>query len=172
MARVREAAWAALAPWTGIQGKPPFLNGPDGNIQISDVEGLTEALAIRPRRSDFARVAFTGRYSDLLGLPHFGSAAFVDVSYFQVAYTAKTLQVGSVPFVAGTQKYAVVFTTTMNAVPKVKTQCFMADDNGENFFATIPDDSLSVAGFSFWLNGVPTGSTGRLAYRAVVESQP
>lgn len=80
--RVREANWAAQVPWDGIQGKPEFLDGPDGDITISDVRGLTEALASKASSGSFARVAFTGNYNDLTSLPALGSAAFVNVDNF------------------------------------------------------------------------------------------
>jgi hypothetical protein len=170
--RVSRADWAALAPWEGIQGKPPFLEGPDGQITISDVQGLQAALAARALISQLARVAFTGNYSDLNNPPHFGSAAFVDIGYFLVAWTAKTLQIGSVPMVSGTQKYSVVFTQAMNAVPKIRLQVFMADDNGELIFATVTRDSVTTTGFSFWLSSAPSASTGEIEYEAVVQDQP
>lgn len=69
-------------PWSGIQGKPAFLDGPDGDITIPDVRGLTEALASKATSGSFARVAFTGAYNDLTGRPVFGSAAFANVDNF------------------------------------------------------------------------------------------
>lgn len=170
----RRAEWAALVPWRGIQGKPAWIDpdNPRPVILIADVVGLQAALNARPLASQLAAVAFSGDYNDLDNLPHFGSAAFVDIDYFQLAPRANNYQIGSVPFVAGQQDYTVVFTTTMLDVPKIETQVFMADDNGEVFFATIADDSLSTTGFKFWLNGVPTTATGRLQYKAFVQDQP
>jgi hypothetical protein len=66
----------------------------------------------------------------------------------------------------------VVFTRTMNALPKVQLQHFMATDSGEIFFCSVQDDSLTTDGFTFWLNGVPATSTGRVEYWAQVQSQP
>ena len=80
--RVREAQWAAQAPWNGIQDKPAFLDGPDGDIQISDVQGLQAALNSKQSAGGLARVAYTGHYNDLTGKPALGSAAYADVSNF------------------------------------------------------------------------------------------
>jgi hypothetical protein len=172
MSRVSRADWAPPTKWADIPDKPPFADGPGGNITIDDVQGLVAALAGKQNAGGLARVATTGSYTDLNSTPAFGSAAFANVSDFAPAPVARQLQVGSVPFVATQQKYSVVFSVTMDDVPKVKTQVFMADDNGELFSAVIPDDSLTSTGFSFFLTGAPSGATGRLEYTARVESTP
>lgn len=82
MSKATRADWAAQVPWSGIQDKPPFLDGPDGQIQISDVEGLSAALASKQPLGGLARVAYTGNYNDLSSLPPLGSAAYADVSNF------------------------------------------------------------------------------------------
>lgn len=167
---VREARWAALVPWTGVQGKPDFLEGPDGNIQISDVNGLTKALAIRPTRGELAKIAFTGNWNDIVGKPHFGTAAFVDISYFMVAWTANTQQMGEEPIVAGQQSYDIVFTETMIEVPKIYCQVGLTDGTGELFFPVT--DLETETGFRIWLSGVPSGNAGFIRWKAQVENQP
>lgn len=173
MAQVRASRWAPLSPWSGIQGKPAFLDGPDGNITIDSVRDLRAALNGKVDKGSLSRLAYTGQWADILGKPTFGSAAFADVDNFIMAATARTLQVGEVPYVAAQQSYAVVFTRTMSAVPKVRLQTFIIDaTSGEMFFAVVQKDSVSTAGFTFWLSGAPTGVTGSCQYEAVVESQP
>lgn len=169
--RVREAEWCAMVPWRGIQDKPAFLDNPDGQITIDDVEGLREALANRPDL-DLARVAYTGNYNDLTNLPALGSAAFAEVSDFLSAPTLATFETGEVAFVASQQSYVVTFTAVKQAIPKIYTQVLMADDNGEVFFATLAEDSITISGFKFWLNGIPTLSTGKCRWKATVEDNP
>lgn len=183
MSKADRADWAAQAPWDGIQGKPALVVAL-GTLSENQLSILLSLIAQIPDNAAFARVAFTGKYSDLEGAPVLASAAFADIAalrsmfldaaelQFQPLPTAETLQIGSVDFVATQQKYSVAFTTTMSAVPRVQLQVFMADDAGEKLFATITDDSLTEDGFDFWLDSVPALSTGRLEYRAVVETQP
>lgn len=170
--RVSRADWAALVPWAGVQDKPSFLDGPDGNIQISDVQGLAAALAARALIAQLAKVAFTGNYNDLNNLPVFGSAAFVDISYFLVAWTAKTQQMGQEPLVAGQQSYDIVFTATMDEAPKVYAQVMMTDGTGELFFAVTQRDMITATGLRIWLSGVPSVSAGFIQWKAQVENQP
>ncbi len=172
MSKSNRADWAAQVPWDGITDKPLFLDGPNGAITIDDVEGLRAALANKQNTTGLARVAYTGQYSDLLNKPLLGSAAFANVSDFQAAYTARTLQTGAVPFVAGQQSYAVAFTRTMNAIPKVYLQVEIDSDAGELFSATVENDTLTATGFTFWLSGVPNVSAGKCRYRAIIEEQP
>ena len=80
--RVRESQWAAQVPWSGIQGLPPFLDGPEGSITISDVEGLSEALASKVNGAALMRLAYTAQWADIIGKPAFGSAAFANVDNF------------------------------------------------------------------------------------------
>lgn len=173
----RRAEWAALVPWAGLQGAPEWvgnLNNPVGRpiLLISDVEGLAAALAGIPPDLSLAAVAYSGQYSDLLGAPVLGSAAFANTSLFQLAPLATTLQINSEPLVSGQQDYTVVFTETMENIPKIETQVFMDDDSGEMFHVTVPDDSVTTTGFKFWLNGVPTASAGRVQWRAFIQTQP
>ena len=172
MSKVSKADWAALVPWDGIQGKPPFADGPNGHITIPDVEGLQAALDSKQPAGGLARVAYTGNYNDLNNKPAFGSAAFADVSNFQLALTAKQLQTGEVTLVASTQSYAVLFSEDMASVPKVYLQVIMADSSGELFSAVIQEDLLSVSGFTLWLSGVPSLSTGKVRWRATTETTP
>lgn len=104
--RVREAQWAAQVPWNGIQDKPTFLDGPDGQILISDVKGLQAALAAKQDRGGLARVAYTGNYADLNGKPVFGSAAFTDVSQYARAYTGRIVT-GTTDTITGNDYYIV-----------------------------------------------------------------
>lgn len=83
--RVRESNWAAQVPWSGIQNKPAFADGPSGNITIPDVAGLTAALAGKVPVGSLARVATSGNYNDLNNRPVLGSAAFADASDFALA---------------------------------------------------------------------------------------
>jgi len=172
MGQIRQARWAPSVPWSGVYDKPAFLSGPDGTITIADVQGLAAALAALQPRAGLARVAYTGRYSDLSGLPALGSAAYASVSDFTMAPTGKTLQVGSIALVAGQQSYPVVFTRAMSAIPKIRLQHFMATDSDGIFFAAPQDDSITVNGFTFWLNGIPVTSTGRVEYWCQVQDQP
>lgn len=169
----RRSEWAATTPWSGVQDKPAWADDPDHLlIPIDDVIGLRQALDARALKSSLAKVAFSGDYNDLNHLPHFGTAAFADISDFQSAPRANTYQIGYVDLVAGTQSYTVAFTTTMLAIPKIDLQHFMVDDNGEIFFASVALDSVTTTGFKFWLNGVPSVSSGKVQYRAFIQDQP
>lgn len=78
-------------------------------------------------------------------------------------------QTGSVNLVAGTQSYAVVFSPALTGVPSVvDPEVYMADANGEVMFASVQKDSVTANGFTFWLNGVPTVSTGVVNWTAQV----
>lgn len=74
------STWSALAPWSGVQDKPAFLDNP---------EGIPWSAILNPpdfeNPAGLAEVAFTGRYSDLIGRPGFGSAAFQDAGNFATA---------------------------------------------------------------------------------------
>ncbi len=172
MSRVSRADWAPPTKWQDIPDKPAFADGPDGNITISDVQGLANALAAKQSTAGLAKVATTGKYADLINKPAFGSAAFADVSDFSSAPTPETLQVGEVTFSIGQQSYSVVFSVNMNAVPKVKFQPMMADANGEIFYPIIQENTLTVAGFTFFLSGVPSLATGKMGWTARVENTP
>ncbi len=172
MSKVSKSDWAALVPWTGVQDKPAFLEGPDGNIQISDVEGLQAALDSKQNTGGLAKVAYSGSYKDLHDTPPFGSAAFADVSDFVSAPKANALQTGVVNLVAGTQNYAVLFSVSMSSIPKVYLQVLMADTGGEMFSAVLQEDVLTVTGFTLWLSGVPSLSTGKVRWRATTEVTP
>lgn len=183
MSRSDRCDWAAQVPWDGVQDKPGLIVALSG-LDAAQMTSLLAIIQSLPSSSGFATVAFTGKYSDLIGRPVLGTAAFADIdsliqsflaeagSLYQPLPTAETLQIGSVSFLATQQKYSVAFTTTMEAIPKIQLQVFMADDAGEKLFATITDDSLTADGFDFLLSSVPALSTGRLEYRAVVETQP
>lgn len=164
MSRASRADWAPAPKWSDITDIPPTT--------IADVEGLQAALAARVLTAALSQLAFTGRWADILGKPVFGSAAFADVSTFLLAYTAKTLQIGEVAMVANQQSYAVVFTTTMDAIPKIELQCSIDDVNGEMTYAVLQKDSITTSGFTFWLSSSPSTSDGSVFYRAVVQSQP
>lgn len=162
--RVRQADWAPPPRWDQIADKPAYT--------IADIQGLAAALAARALLAQLARVAFTGRYSDLVGLPAFGSAAFVDISYFMVAWTARTQQMGQEPLVSGQQSYDIVFTETMDEIPKVYAQVMMTDGTGELFYAVTQKDLITTTGFRAWLTGVPSASAGFIQWKAQVENQP
>lgn len=85
MSWAQRADWAAQTPWDGIQGKPPFAEGPNGSITMADVQGLLAALAGKLDRGGLAKVATTGNYHDLLNKPALGSAAFASVDDFLTA---------------------------------------------------------------------------------------
>lgn len=137
-----------------IQQSGGFIPTPAAVQAIIDASIALFALTL-------SEVAFTGQYGDLLGLP-----------VIPALPTAQTLQVGSVPFIAGQQKYLVNFSAPMSGIPKIKTQVLMANDNGEVFFATLTDEGITASHFNFWLNGSPSTSTGRLEYTAKIESTP
>lgn len=73
------ADWAASSPWSGIQGKPSYLG--ENGVPWSSILNIPSQDA----PGGLATVAFTGRYSDLLGRPSFGSAAMADISNFATA---------------------------------------------------------------------------------------
>ena len=162
--RVREAAWAALVPWTGVQDKPVWLENPDG-IAISAVIGLQEILDELEGESGTS-VA----WADVTGKPTFGSAAFVSTSTLMPAFKARTLQVGSVNIVAAQQEYTVTYTETMDDVPKTQLQQYITDGSSEMFYAAIFDETAD--GFTFRLNAVPLATDGRFEYWSQVQSQP
>lgn len=172
MSSTSKADWAALVPWQGVQNKPAFLDGPEGNITIADVQGLQAALDSKQSKSGLAKVAYTGSYKDLNNTPAFGSAAFANVSDFQRALTPQQLQTGEITLVAGTQVYAGSFSVDMGSIPKIYLQVLMADSSGELFSAVLQEDLLTVSGFSFWLTGVPSLSTGKVRWRATTEDTP
>ncbi len=166
--RVREATWAAQVPWSGVQDRPASLDDPNG-IPISAVDGLQQALDSKANKGS---IPSTIAWTNVTGKPDFGSAAYVNVDAFVAAPTAKTLQTGLVDLVATQQSYAVVFTATMKAVPKIYLQYQMADGSGDMLFTALQADSVTTTGFTFWLSGAPTLSTGKVRYRAIVEDQP
>lgn len=171
------ANWAATAPWAGIQNKPAFIDHPSGKIQISDVQGLQAELDSKLDKMTLAKVASTGQYSDLLGLPALGSAAFVDTSNFLPAWTPKTLQLGIGDLVAGTERYEVTFSVAMKSVPKIQLQVMvsdgtsLSDGTGDNYYAMVNEDSLTTTGFRFKLSNAPAFSTGRIFWIATVEDE-
>lgn len=77
--RVRQADWAAQVPWGGVQDRPAVVLWLADNVSVERLEAL---LAGSSPDGDLAAVAYTGRYSDLLGRPDFGSAAFVSAESF------------------------------------------------------------------------------------------
>lgn len=158
--RAERANWAATVPWNGIQDKPAWA----GRIvlTISDIEGLQAALDALENQAD----------APTFDPATLGSAAYVDIGYFQRAWNARTLQVGEAAILLGVQEYAVTFTETMSAVPRVVLQHFMVDSTGEQFYASVLDDSLTADGFTIRLSGVPVGDGGRVEWTAKVETQP
>lgn len=166
-----KASWAALVPVEGVQGLQEYISGPTGKIPISQVINLQAELDSKVRSGSLARVATTGNYNDLNGLPALGSAAFMSASDFVLAPTAYNFQTAATPMVAGQQTYAVLFTVTMNAIPKVYTQPMLAT-SGELFFVTVDEDSITTAGFTFYLSGYPSLSTGKVRWKAGIEDQP
>lgn len=162
--RVRQSDWAPPPNWDAIPDVPPTT--------IDDVLGLRQALNDRVLAAALVRLAYTGRWADIIGKPTFGSAAFADVSTFLLAFTAKTLQIGEVALIANQQSYAVVFTTTMDAIPKIELQCSIDDSLGEMTYAVLQRDSITTTGFTFWLSSSPSTSDGSVFYRAVVADQP
>lgn len=170
--RVSRADWAALVPVSGVQGLQEYIQGPNGKIPISQVINLKNELDARVLISALAKIAFTGNWNDINGKPNFGSAAFVDISYFLVAWTAKTQQMGQEPLVAGQQSYDIVFTETMDEIPKVYSQVMMTDGTGELFFPVTQKDMITETGLRIWLSGVPLVSAGFIQWKAQVENQP
>ncbi len=173
--RVRESTWAATSPWTGLQGVPLFLQNPAG-IPVSAIIGLEPGET----PGDFATVAYSGQYADLLGKPTLGSAAFASLSTLAtsaqgaLADTAlqpaqsDVFQSGSVDIVAATQSYAVVFVTPMAATPDIVLQLHIDDVAGEFFILAVQDDVTDGNGFTFRLGSVPVGSVGRVTWQARV----
>jgi hypothetical protein len=81
MSKSDRADWAAQVPWDGIQGKPELIAAL-GSLSSSQMKTLLALIGGLPVDSDFSKVAFTGRYADLSGLPEFGSAAFASTTSF------------------------------------------------------------------------------------------
>jgi hypothetical protein len=68
-------------------------------------------------------------------------------------------QVGTVNIVAGTQSYAIVFSPAFTGVPSfVGAQVQMPNDSGEVLFAVVDLSSLTAAGVTVWLNGIPSAA--------------
>lgn len=158
--RVSRADWAALVPWSGVQGKPRFLEGPNGNILIDDVVGLREALDV---------LSPSGSSPGGGTVVVFGSAAFADVKAFQPAWNKRTQQMGQEPIVAGQHVYDIVFTETMNAVPKVYTQISLSDGTSDLLFGNT--DMITADGFRLVVSPAPTAAPGFIQWKAQVENQ-
>lgn len=78
-------------------------------------------------------------------------------------------QKGSVNLVAGTQSYAVVFSPALTGVPSVvDIQVYMNDADGESLVATPQKDTVTAAGFTFWLSGVPVDAGGVAKWTAQI----
>lgn len=168
-----------MVPWTGIQGTPAFLVAAvrRGGFRVEDIAGLQAYLESPTRIAGLARVAYTGRFSDLLDdssnpIGDLGTAAFVNLSYFQRALTAQTYQIGTVPIVTAQQKYNVAFSEEMSALPRIQLQVFMADDAGAMYNAMPTLDSVTTTGFSFWLSTMPAADGGSVQWEAKVQAQP
>ncbi len=167
--RATRSDWSATTPWSGLQGRPTWLTNPAG-IPISAVIGLEAHL---PGGSEaLAAVAYSGKYSDLIGKPSFGSAAFVSSSFFQVAANARGFQIGSVDILLGVQDYPVVFSETMGDVPRIVLQHYMVDAAGEQFYASVLTDTLTADGFTLRLNGIPIADGGTVGWEAKTAAQP
>lgn len=158
--RAERANWAATVPWTGIQDKPAWAT--NSVLVISDIQGLRAALDALESPGN------TNNFDPTT----LGSAAYVDIGYFQRAWNARTLQLGDVSILLGVQEYPVTFSATMSDIPRIVLQHFMVDSAGEQFYASVLDDSLTVNGFTIRLSGVPVGDGGRIEWTAKVETQP
>ncbi len=78
-------------------------------------------------------------------------------------------QTGSVNLVAGTQSYSVLFSPALTGTPTVvDVQVYMNDSDGEVLFASVQKDTVSSAGFTFWLSGVPSDTGGVAKWTAQV----
>jgi hypothetical protein len=77
--KAERADWAASAPWSGLQDKPAYLT-PAG-IPYSAVIGAPDI----PTPDGLAKVAYTGKYADLLDKPALGTAAYSPVGDFATA---------------------------------------------------------------------------------------
>lgn len=77
--RVRQADWAAQTPWGGIQDRPAVVLWLGDNVSVEALQALLNGSS---PDGGLATVAYTGKYSDLVGLPSFGSAAFVSADNF------------------------------------------------------------------------------------------
>ena len=70
------------------------------------------------------------------------------------------IQKGTVPLVAGTQSYAIVFTTPFATPPgQFGAIVMMPGSSGEAFFATPDYSTLTTTGVTVWLDGVPTAAS-------------
>lgn len=79
-------------------------------------------------------------------------------------------QNGSVNLSLGSQgPYAVVFSPALTGAPAVvDVQTYMNDVNGEVLFASVQKDTVTAAGFSFWLSGTPAVAGGVAKWTAQV----
>ncbi len=172
-----KARFAYIVPWKGITGKPAAFDSPTGKIQISDVNGLQSALDSKLDKGGLAKVATTGQYSDLLGLPVFGSAAFAATTDFQQASSPKTRQLGIGDLVFGVERYEVEFSVPMKAPPKIQLQVMISDGTsvsdgtGDNYYAMVAEDFITTTGFRFKLSNAPAFSTGKVFWLAFVEDE-
>lgn len=73
---------------------------------------------------------------------------------------SSVLQSGKVALVAGQQSYAIVFSPAFLSAPSfVGAQIQMPTDSGEALVAAVDLSSLTAAGVTVWLNGVPTAAS-------------
>lgn len=189
--RVREAAWAALVPWSGVQDKPVWLQNPAG-VPISGVIGLQTILDELEGGGGGGTVS----WNNITGKPTFGSAAYSSASDFATAaqgtlastalqpgdnvselvndaeylsgLESATFQRGSEPLVMGQTLYSVIFGVPMAGTPDVETQLHLTDGSGEFFIIGIRDDLTDGTGFTFQLNSAPLASVGHVAWTARV----
>lgn len=78
-------------------------------------------------------------------------------------------QTGSVDLTIGNQSYAVAFSPSLTGVPSyIGVQVDMKDGNGELFNAVVDLSSVDANGFTFWLNGVPAATGGKVKWVAQV----
>lgn len=189
--RVREAAWAALVPWSGVQDRPTWLLGADG-IPMSAVIGLQEAL----NDIQAGDSVLTVKWTNITGKPNFGSASFSSAGDFATAaqgslastalqpgdpvslldndaeylsaIQSDVFQSGIEPIVMGQTLYPVAFSLTMTAKPEVDLQYYLTDGTSEVHYAGVRDDMTDQNGFAFQLDSAPLISSGSIHWKARV----
>lgn len=131
---------------------------------IADAAGITYSMSgfltdIEPRETEGVKWAKLGAWAQLIasntgGLP-----------------PASSLQKGVMPLVVGQQSYVIVFPVAFAAAPSYfDAPVQMVNSTGEVFTAEPDLTTLTAAGVTVWLSGIPTGaSTGsRINWLAIL----
>lgn len=76
-------------------------------------------------------------------------------------------QSGTTPLLIGTQSYVIAFPVVFAVAPtKVPAWTQLFTSTGEIFLASVDESTITTAGCTIWLNGVPSATAGRLVWEA------